>query len=244
MNKIIQSIRKLTDHVIVGVSCGKDSVVTLDLCAEAFPRVSMFFMYLVRGLSFQERYLEYLEARYGGRVLRIPHFQLPEMLKLSVFRSDTVRGVNLPTLKINDIEAHVRLETGGHWIAYGQKVHDSLERRARLKRCGGIEFSAGRFFPIADFSKAMVFNYLETKGIQLAPDYKYWGRSFGRLWSKELIGIKIHYPEDYQKILEVFPHAEAVVKRSEFGNNEISEIQKADDLAGKHKKRRIQSASH
>ena len=46
----VRTASTFTDRVLVGVSGGKDSVVTLDLCARFFPHVVGFFMYLVKGL--------------------------------------------------------------------------------------------------------------------------------------------------------------------------------------------------
>lgn len=57
-NPVIEKARHFTDSVTVAVSGGKDSVVTLDLCCSSFRKVSAFFCYVVKGLSFQEQYLE------------------------------------------------------------------------------------------------------------------------------------------------------------------------------------------
>lgn len=77
----VQTAAVLTDSVIVGFSGGKDSVVSLDLCARYFKRVEAYFMYYVPGLSFQERMLEWAENRYGISIYRLPHFELSQFLK-------------------------------------------------------------------------------------------------------------------------------------------------------------------
>lgn len=244
MNSIVKQIRDKADSVIVGFSCGKDSVVTLDVCSRYFPRVEVFFMYLVPGLSFQERYIEYIESRYHIEVLRYPHWQLGGMIQSASFRPYT-KDTRAPTLEISDIENQVRHDTGLHWIAYGSKISDSLERRAMIKQCGGVSERSGRFYPIAGFNKEAVLQHMIARNILAAPDYQYWGRSFGRLWYDELAGIKEHYPNDYQKILEYFPYAEAVIKKREFaGADQVSKIREGDDQPKRNKKRAIQSKAH
>lgn len=52
--RTVETAAAITGRVLVSFSGGKDSVVTLDLCVKNFSHVECFFMYQVRGLSFQE----------------------------------------------------------------------------------------------------------------------------------------------------------------------------------------------
>ena len=70
----IKAQSKVTDAVLVGFSGGKDSIVTLDLCFKYFKKVVPFFLYIVPGLSFQERQLQWYENRYQTEIIRLPHF--------------------------------------------------------------------------------------------------------------------------------------------------------------------------
>lgn len=230
----IRQAARLTDSVIVGFSTGKDSIVALDLCRQHFKRVEAWFMYIVPGLEFQERYLRYIEGRYGLTIHRHPHWMLGEMFNQTYYRPDTDISVDCPTIAIADAEAFMMRKTGISWFAYGLKCNDSLERNAMIKRCGGIDVKTRRFYPVAWFSDKAIYAYLRQHRIRLPRDYELFGRSFGRLWLQELAAIKEHFPADYKKIQEYFPFVEAVIKRYEFGDSrakaeQISEVPSRDD---------------
>lgn len=211
----IKTQASVTDSVIVAFSGGKDSIVTLDLCFRYFKRVQPFFMYLVPDLEFQERMLRWYEKKYKTEIMRIPHFEVSDFLKYGSF---TLRDFDVDIVKINDIYEYMRQETGIHWIAAGERCADSIVRNAMIKQSGSIDHKRGRFYPLAYWKKQEILQYIKHKKLYLSPEQKRLGFSFRSLAGSELAVIKEHYPDDYEKILKVYPFAEAGVMRyQEYG---------------------------
>lgn len=208
----IKTQASVTDSVIVGFSGGKDSIVTLDLCFRYFKNVRPFFMYLVPGLSFQENMLKRYEERYGTEIIRLPHFECSDFLKYGSF---TMADFNVDIVGINDTYAYLRDLTGIHWIAAGERCADSIVRNAMIKKSGSIDYKRGRFYPLAYWKKNEVLQYIKQKKLYLSKEQKDIGFSFRSLAGNELAVIKEYYPEDYEKILKVYPFAGAGVERFE-----------------------------
>jgi phosphoadenosine phosphosulfate reductase len=97
-----------------------------------------------------------------------------------------------------------------------------------LTRGGELNEPRLRAYPIADWTNAQVFSYLQFQQIPLPPEYRRLGHSFGDTEAGDLLFVRDHFPDDYAKILAVFPFAESVVKRYEFfasdPPHEISEV--------------------
>lgn len=203
---------RVTDSVIVGFSGGKDSIVTLDLCFRYFKRIVPFFMYLVPGLEFQEKMLRWYENKYKTEIIRIPHFEVSEFLKYGSF---TLYDHNVDVVGITDTYEYIRQKTGIHWIAAGERCADSIVRNAMIKQSGSIDYKRGRFYPIAYWKKNDVMQYIKLRRLYLSPEQKKLGFSFRSLSGNELAVIKEHYPDDYKKILRVYPFAGAAVERFE-----------------------------
>ena len=201
---------QITDSVIVGFSGGKDSIVTLDLCFRYFKRIVPFFMYLVPGLEFQEKMLRWYENKYNTEIIRVPHFEVSEFLKYGSF---TLYDHDVDIVGITDIYEYIRQQSGIHWIAAGERCADSIVRNAMIKQSGSIDHKRGRFYPIAYWKKNDVMQYIKHKKLYLSPEQKKLGFSFRSLAGSELAVIKENYPEDYKKILKIYPFAEAGVVR-------------------------------
>ena len=211
----IKTQAKITDSVIVAFSGGKESIVTLDLCFRYFKNVRAFFMYICPDLSFQERTLEWYEKKYQTEIIRIPHMDVSEFFHYGSFR---IPDPTYPIVSINDIYKYVRLKTDIWWIAAGERIDDSIVRRAMMKKSGSIDVQRGRFYPVAMWKKREIIDYIKFHNLYLGQDSKKLGFSFKSLWGKELAMLKHHFPEDYQKVIRLYPFAEAGVKRfEEFG---------------------------
>lgn len=209
MSKLYDPIKaqsRVTDSVIVAFSGGKDSVVTLDLCCRYFKRVSAFFMYQVPGLSFQEATIRYAENRYGITIERIPHFELSEFLAFGALRKE---DASVPLIGINDCYRYVRLINDMWWIAAGERIADSIVRRAMIKRSGCIDEKRGRFYPVANFNKAEVMAYIKHHKLKPAPETAVIGHSFRSLMPKDSYMLRKYYPKDFEKIKRWFPFIEA-----------------------------------
>ena len=225
MKKLITEFAKKTDSVIVYFSCGKDSIVLLDLCHKYFKNLSVWFFYLVKDLSFQENYLQFVERKYNIKINRIPHFQLSSMIKNYVYRPVDNCSKKIQVIKPNDIDLYIRQQAGFEYITSGEKGYDSIPRRAMLKKCHGIDEKRKRMFPLTVWNDKAIWEYIKKNKLPIPADYRLFGHSFGRLWVEELTAIKNNYPNDYSKILEVFPYAESAIKRAEFAkSNEVSKV--------------------
>jgi phosphoadenosine phosphosulfate reductase len=212
-------VRKALDmgirEVAVAVSGGKDSVAVLDVCCKNFQRVEAYFMYFIPDLSFQEKYLQYLENRYGIRILRLPHWALSHMFRDCIFRHATRQARDTKLVRIKDVECYVRNKLHVEWIATGEKCRDSLERNTQIMQADGINVSRHRIWPIAWWTHYDVFSYLSLQGILPSPEYRITadGKSFGSLWGEQIAPIAEHFPEDFERIKKVFPLIEAQVVR-------------------------------
>lgn len=213
----LKVMSKITDEVIVAFSGGKESIVVIDLAFRYFKKVRPFFMYICPNLSFQERTLEWYEKKYQTEIIRIPHMDASEFFHYGSFRCP---DLSFPIVSINDIYKYVRLKTDIWWIAAGERIDDSIVRRAMMKKSGSIDVQRGRFYPVSMWKKREIIDYIKFHNLYLGQDSKKLGFSFKSLWGKELLMLKENFPDDYAKILHLYPFAAAGVKREEEYGNE------------------------
>lgn len=212
----IKTQSKITDSVIVAFSGGKESVCVLDMCFRYFKNVKPFFMYICPNLSFQEKTLAWYEKKYQTEIIRLPHMDVSEFFHYGSFR---MPDYSFPIVSINDIYQYVRLETDMWWIAAGERIADSIIRRAMMKKSGSIDTQRGRIYPISEWKKQDVLDYIKFHNLYLGADSRHMGFSFKSLEGRELSMVKNYFPDDYAKIIRQYPFAEAGVRRyEEFGN--------------------------
>lgn len=209
----IKTMSKLTDSVIVGFSGGKDSLVTLDLCARYFKNVRAYNLYTVPGLSFQERCLRTYEEKYNIEIIRLPNTDVSERLKKGIFAPP---DKDIPLIYFQDIYDYLRQETGMYWIAGGERASDSIERNAMIKKVGSINYKMGRFYPLAWWKQKEVLNYIKVHKLP------YFDMREGFL-DDQLWEIKEFFPDDWEKLKRLYPFMGAKLEKSErkFNGGEI-----------------------
>jgi len=214
---VIRALAELTDSVLVGVSGGKDSVVTLDLCMNHFAHVAGYFFYIVPGLSFQDEWLHATERRYGITIHRRPHSLLTQVYRAGMYRPKSFATDRVEPITATEAENEVRSSTGLDWIATGERRAESLQRCGMLSACSGLDAKRKRAYPIAFWPVEAVRRYIKWHNLQVSADSALLGRSFGEIGQPAgLKAIAEHWPDDFLRIKEHFPHVEAVLARERF----------------------------
>lgn len=208
----IKTMAKITDSVLVGFSGGKDSAACLDLCFKYFKNVKPFFMYLVPGLEFQEKTIRYYEEKYGTEILRVPHFMISDFLRYGTYR---MPDLSVPMVKTVELYNYLRESTGIYWICAGERIADSIVRRAMIKESSSIDVKRGRFYPIAYWNVKQIRAYNKQNKLPLSLENKALNHSFRSLMPEEIKNIKEVFPKDYEKIKSFFPLVEASIKKGE-----------------------------
>lgn len=215
MNEILKSarnvlgiVRQRMSAIGVALSFGKDSMATLDLCAEIFPRVEAFYLFRVSGLLTVQKWADAVKERYDVSVRMYPHFDLSRCYRNALL-SPHWKGIEkCPRISMAEIEAHFRAGAKVSMIAYGWRRSDSLSRALIMKACGGLCFKSGRVFPLRTWKRADVLEYLEEKKI---PKPEGLGRKEqgGLDFHPEAIRfLKENCPEDYRRWLTSFPFSD------------------------------------
>lgn len=210
---LLEIVRSRTNAIGIGVSFGKDSYCTLDLCCRIFTRVEGYYLYRVAGLRVVEEWREMVKTRWGVTVRPYPHFDLSRCYRFAVLQPHHKGHDKTPQIDMADIETSFRADTQTEWLAYGWRRNDSFSRALIMKQCAGLDIKTKRVFPLRSWSRAHVFSYLDERKIP-RPD------SLGR---KDQAGLDFHpsalaflrdnYPDDWQKWCEAFPFSGAQLRR-------------------------------
>jgi 3'-phosphoadenosine 5'-phosphosulfate sulfotransferase (PAPS reductase)/FAD synthetase len=231
--QILQSVRDRSAQSKIGLafSCGKDSLVILDLLKKSklFDEVVLFYMYFVKDLEHVEKKLDQIRKVYGHKIIQYPHWDLTQFFRNSYARLDTQVGSQFTrNLTLSDIENKFRKDTGIEWVLNGMKSSDSMDRRLEFKKTqyelGAILEKSKRAFPIVEWTNKEVKAYIANTNMPKPISYGNKRVSGLSLEPSNLYFIKENYPADYQKILKVFPFAELNVINYERQLNEVSEL--------------------
>lgn len=221
-NQVAEFLQK-QELVTLGFSTGKDSVCCATVLKNLGVKFIPFFFYHIPELDFIERNIKMYEDIFEVDVIRMPHPMLYDYLRHQDFQPpemiEYLAKYDFAKLTFEDlIGAH--LESIG--IAFdcydvvGQRAAESFNRRKLFEKQGFFNHKRKKVFPICDWNKQDVLDYLKANNIPLTDDYKIWNRSFDGLKYQFLFGVREKYPSDFEKIKELFPLIELELKRYEF----------------------------
>ncbi|MCY2966270.1 MAG: phosphoadenosine phosphosulfate reductase family protein [Planctomycetota bacterium] len=208
-------------QIICGVS-GKDSLTVLSLCCQIFgaENVHGFFLFHVPDLECEQKTIRMAESRFGIEITQLRHpeasfyLQTSTLCKLSIETENQIRR----KLRWGDIEAIMRKRTGAGWFAYGHRMTDSPQRRAMIKSHAGIIENRRTCFPIYDWKPRDVIAFLRARRISIPAMF---GSTINNTSGvspndpKCLRFLRDNHPQDYAKLLAIYPGAANLLLRDE-----------------------------
>lgn len=193
---------------IISFSGGKDSWVTLDLACRVWgpKNVNCYNLYIVPELECELREFRKVERKYGIHVRRLPHPGLQAALKSGHLQP-------VPTsfkrkMQHLDLYRFVRNVTASEWILFGHRMDESLQRRGMIRKSRGVITHLQKAYPLWNWTSPDVYHYLKASGIPAPEQYTESDTTGFSLAPNSLLYIREKYPEDYKKVLELFPFAE------------------------------------
>lgn len=211
-DEVIQIIRAETDTIMLSFSCGKDSIATW-LALKPHFKIIPVYLWLVPNLAFVNDSLSYYERFFDQRIYRLPHPSFYRWLNNLTYQApeycSVIEAAELPSPDYDEIFGMLMedLGIGKTWMAIGVRAVDSPIRRAAVKTHGPINHRRKTFWPVWDWNKERLVSVIQTSGVRLPVDYKWFGRSFDGIDSRFTAPIKEHALDDYRRIMNWFPMA-------------------------------------
>jgi len=181
-------------------------------------------MYLIPGMECVEEALEVGRKRWGMQIRQYPHWVLSKLLNSGVYRLTHDLDTRLfdkqfPDLKLKDIYALARADSGIQLLMTGAKKADSIWRRKMLGNWGSQE---DVLYPLIEWSKVDVLAFMKANDLP-EPSSSEKNATGIDLTPASLLWLHDQHPRDFARLCEVFPLAEAIVwHRKFYGGEEAS----------------------
>ena len=221
--QIIKQLSEKTDRVILFHSgTGKDSIMLADLLSKHFEEVVCVFMYLVKGLEYENRYIKWTEKKYPNlKFIQTPHYALPSFIRNGYLGIEKID--KFPKTSIKQIDEKIRKSTGIEYSIYGFKKVDGITRRLMLNDLSdGIHPKTKKCYPLKDLKNSDVLNYIKDNNLIEPFNYGTTKPSSGcDISTPEFQDyLRKNYPSDLEKIYRQFPLAPTILfKYDNYGKN-------------------------
>jgi 3'-phosphoadenosine 5'-phosphosulfate sulfotransferase (PAPS reductase)/FAD synthetase len=220
---ILKSLREETNEVILFHSgTGKDSIMLLDLCSKHFDKVHCVFMYIVKGLEYENKYIKWAKNKYSNcTFIQTPHYALYSFIKRGYLgiKKDEAQSKT----SIAKIDAKIKKKINLKWSIYGFKKQDGITRRVMLMGYkNGICEKTNKAYPLMDLTNKQVLNYISDNNLIQPFNYGTKKPSSGcDISTVEFLEyLEKKHPNDLQKIFTQFPLCEVnLFKHKQYGEN-------------------------
>jgi hypothetical protein len=231
-DQLCEHVAQQSPTVILSFSRGKDSLAAWLQLRRFFQHIVPVHLYTVPGLAFERESLDYYQDFFETKIYSMPHPSLYRMLNACMDqppeRVRIIEQMGLQEFDYDDLFDIVKLAEGltpEHYTAVGVTLFDSLNRRASINKYGPVNENRHQFFPIYDWKKTRILEEIQAAGVLLPKDYHLFGRSFDGIDYRFLRPIRDHWPNDYAKIIEMFPMAEMEILRMEWRKQHLAEME-------------------
>ena len=164
--QIIDNIREKTNEIILFHSAtGKDSIMLLDILSKKFEKVHCVFMYIVKGLFYENKYIQYAEKKYSNVIFyQTPHYCLNSFVKNGYLGIKKDSKIQKNT--VSKIDDKFRLILGVNYSVYGFKKTDGITRRFMLNDTdNGINAKTNKCYPLMNLKNKDVLRYINENNL-------------------------------------------------------------------------------
>ena len=221
--QLLEAVRRdFGNRLIMSVS-GKDSLAAWLYLRENGFELIPYWCYDLPGCSFDEQAFEYYQDFFQTKIYRIPHPILYAKLRSGKFQTPDswarLKAMNLPDYDYAVIESLIAMENGmgdNYLTAVGMRSADNLMRYRLLRQQGAVGTKKRHFYyPVWDWKLSDVRAILNKYDCKLSRSYAYFDNTGNGVDYHTLDVLRKHLPDDYARILCVFPLAEMEILRFE-----------------------------
>jgi len=221
---LCEKIAELSGGVaLLGFSRGKDSVAAWLYLLRFFDRIIPFHCSSVPHLGFVDRSLNYYETFFGTKIHRFMDGAVLGDVYDLIWQPPTAEA-ELDRLRLFEFSRHALaarlMDAHGvpdAWIAWGINASDSIDRQIYVKKYQGRVAANRSFYPTFDWKRADIMRVLDAAGVKLAGDYLIANRTLAGVPTyRHAARMRDVYPEDWDRVLCMFPMLEAELARQEF----------------------------
>lgn len=221
--ELVPIVREMAGNRLLLSFSGRDSLAMwLWLRDQGFELIP-YWCYTVPGLSYDDEMIDYYERYFGCSILRLPAPETYRLLSAGAWQppraSALLDHMDLVHYGWSDIEDMLaeRFDLPATYLsAVGMKAADNLMRLRLIRQMGPIGTRRRHYYyAIWDWKTANVKASLAAHDAKLPRCYLYWGSTGDGIEYRWLRYLKDNLPDDYQRVLDVFPLAEAELFRYE-----------------------------
>lgn len=231
LEETLETLKRAAGHyrkALVAFSGGKDSLTVLDMAKRHFKEVECFYLYFVPGLSFIEERLNWASKTFDVRIRQYQGPGFYNYLRIGAYTYEYYKNELYEPISLDDIYAVIVKDTGIPLIITGMKKSDFLFRRLNL---GRNQKNVETLHPIHTWQRFDVLAYLKSRNIPVPAGSNQLTNAVD-LQVPNILWLHDNHPEDFKKVLEYFPFAEAVIWRRRFyklgGANGNAQLQKPE----------------